>query len=281
MHKLTANGLRSAVYLPPFGPFGHPEVLVDLAVRAERAGWDGMFLWDHVVRQSMPITDAWTALGAIAQATDRILLGPTVTPLPRRRPWIVARQASTVSRLSGGRLILGVGLGPVRSADFSHFGEVSDLATRASMLTEGLDIVRAVWSGRALEHGGTHYKVTLDPVTPEPHPIPIWMASSARKPAVIRRAASCDGIFPIAENRMRPEEVAEVVSSLHRAGLPEDRPYDVAISGKASEAWDAANRDRVDLGGLAEAGTTWWMESLGYAAPLAQCLEVVDAGPPR
>ncbi len=70
----------------------------------------------------MPIVDTWTALGAIAQATQRVLLGPTVTPLPRRRPWVVARQASTVSRLSGGRLVLGTGLGSDESGDFSRFG---------------------------------------------------------------------------------------------------------------------------------------------------------------
>src|SRR2546421_1218862 len=89
------TALRRGVYLPPFGPFGEPGVLVDLAVRAEAAGWDGVFLWDHVVTNAMPIADCWTTLAAIAMVTERIQLGPTVTPLPRRRPWIVARQAST------------------------------------------------------------------------------------------------------------------------------------------------------------------------------------------
>lgn len=277
---VTDNALRFGVYLPPFGPFGDPGVLVDLAVRAEVAGWDGVFLWDHVVRESMPIADAWTALGAIAQATQRVLIGPTVTPLPRRRPWIVARQASTVSRLSTGRLIFGVGLGPERSEDFSRFGEPSELATRASMLTEGLDIVLAMWSGRSVDHDGTHYKVTLDSAAPEPHPIPVWMASTARNPAVIRRAATCDGIFPVAGRTMTPDEVADMIAALRKAGLPESRPYDVAVSGKASSAWETPRPDHVDLEGLADAGATWWMESLGYAAPLEQCLEVVDGGSP-
>jgi alkanesulfonate monooxygenase SsuD/methylene tetrahydromethanopterin reductase-like flavin-dependent oxidoreductase (luciferase family) len=98
------GGLRYGVYLPPFGPFGDPKVLVELAVRAEAAGWDGVFLWDHVVSDARPIADPWTMLAAIAQATEKLLLGPTVTPLARRRPWIVARHASTVSRLSNGRL---------------------------------------------------------------------------------------------------------------------------------------------------------------------------------
>lgn len=278
---MTEKGLRFGVYLPPFGPFGDPAVLVDLAVRAERAGWDGVFLWDHLVRGSMPVADAWTALGAIAQATERVFLGPSVTPLPRRRPWVVARQASTVSRLSGGRLILGVGLGVDHSGDFSRFGERSDPAARPSMLTEGLDVLRAMWSGEPFERGGVHYPVKLEASPPEPHPIPIWMASSTRKPAVIRRAAGCEGIFPIADHTMTPEEIRDVISALRDAGVPEGRPYDVVVSGQASSAWETANPDDVDLAALLGAGATWWMESLRYVHPLEQCLGVVEAGPPR
>ena len=277
---MTKPKLRYGVYLPPFGPFGDPAVLVDLAVRAERAGWDGVFLWDHLVRGSMPVADAWTALGAIAQATDRILLGPSVTPLPRRRPWVVARQASTVSRLSGGRLILAVGLGVDHSGDFSRFGERSDPAARPSMLTEGLDVLRGMWSGEPFEHEGDHYTVRLEASPPEPHPIPVWMASSTRKPPVIRRAAACEGIFPIADHTMTPDEVRDVMTALRKEGLPEGRPYDVALSGQASSAWGKPNPEGIDLEGLADAGATWWLESLRYVHPLEQCLEVVDAGPP-
>ena len=276
---MTQSALGFGVYLPPFGPFGDPAVLVDLAVRAEQAGWDGVFLWDHLVRGSMPVADAWTALGAIAQATDRIYLGPSVTPLPRRRPWVVARQASTVSRLSAGRLILGVGLGVDHSGDFSRFGERSDPGSRPSMLTEGLDVLREMWSGQPFEYEGVHYEVRLDGSPPEPYPIPIWMASSTRKPAVIRRAAGCDGIFPIADHTMTPEEVADVISALRKAGLSQDRAYEVVVSGQASAAWKNPNPENVDLEGLADAGVTWWLESLRYVHPLEQCLQVVDAGP--
>jgi alkanesulfonate monooxygenase SsuD/methylene tetrahydromethanopterin reductase-like flavin-dependent oxidoreductase (luciferase family) len=109
------------------GPLGDPVALVDLAVRAEAAGWDGVFLWDHVLTTFAPIADTWTTLGAIATATQTILLGPMITPLPRRRPWVVARQASTVSRLSEGRLVLGVGLGADATGDFARFGDAAEL----------------------------------------------------------------------------------------------------------------------------------------------------------
>jgi alkanesulfonate monooxygenase SsuD/methylene tetrahydromethanopterin reductase-like flavin-dependent oxidoreductase (luciferase family) len=153
--------LRRGVYLPPFGPFGDPEVLVDLAIRAETAGWDGIFLWDHVSSDFPPVVDCWTSLAAMATSTRSIKIGPTVTPLPRRRPWIVARQASTVSRLSHGRLIMGVGLGSDESGDFSRFGEEGSRPIRSRMLDEGLAIMRSMWAGDAATHGEGEYEVDL------------------------------------------------------------------------------------------------------------------------
>ena len=230
-------------------------------MRAEAAGWDGVFLWDHVVAGDLPIVDPWTALGAIAAATRRITIGPTVTPLPRRRPWVVARQASTVSRLSGGRLVVGVGLGSDETGDFSRYGEEPDVRIRAQQLDDGIDTLRCTWAAGA----------------PEPHAIPIWTASGpAPTPGVLRRAARCDGIFPIARQTLRPEEVAAVVAAVG----PVDRPFAVAVAGNASPAWETPNPDGANLSALADAGATWWLESLMHFDPLAQSLEVVDAGPP-
>jgi alkanesulfonate monooxygenase SsuD/methylene tetrahydromethanopterin reductase-like flavin-dependent oxidoreductase (luciferase family) len=272
--------VRYGLYLPPFGPFGDPVVLVDLAVRAEAAGWDGVFLWDHVVYEGMPIADPWTTLAAVAQATDRLRLGPMVTPLPRRRPWVVARHAATVSRLSAGRLILGAGLGSDESGDFSRFGEPGGPRDRSALLSEGLEVMRALWSGLPYRHAGGSYHVDLDQSAPEPYAIPVWMASSANAPRVIRRAAACEGIFPNPGGRaLLPDEVAGTVAALHRAGLPGDKPFDVAVAGNASPAW--AEPPTVDLGALAQAGMTWWMESLIHFDPLDLSLRIVDAGPPR
>ena len=278
---MTQRSLLYGLYLPPLGPFGDPGAVVELATRAEAAGWDGVFLWDHVVSDVLPVADTWTTLGALAQATETVLLGSTVTPLPRRRPWVVARHASTVSRLSGGRLVLGVGLGSDESGDFSRFGEPTDLRTRSAMLDEGLDIVRAMWSGEARHQHTPHYTIDLDAAAPERHRIPIWIASSVRHPKVIRRAATCDGIFPIADHTLRPEEVAAILSSVRGAGRPADQRYDVAVAGNASPAWPHPNPDGVDLVAIAEAGATWWMESLMYVDPLDLSLRVVDAGPPE
>jgi alkanesulfonate monooxygenase SsuD/methylene tetrahydromethanopterin reductase-like flavin-dependent oxidoreductase (luciferase family) len=161
-----------------------------------------------------------------------------------------------------------------------RFGDEADLATRAAMLEEGLTIVRAMWSGQALRHAGDHYDVDLPVGTPDPHRIPVWMASSARTPPVLRRAVACDGIFPIADHTLVPDEVAAVVVALHRTGLDPGAPYDVAVAGNASPAWERPNPDGVDLAGIGQAGATWWMESLIHVDPLEQSLAVVDAGPP-
>ena len=99
--------------VPNGGDFADPRRLAELAAAAETSGWDGFFLWDHVIRRKpwQPMTDPWVSLAAVAVATDRIVLGPMVTPLARRRVSVVARQSVTLDRLCNGRLRLGVGLG--------------------------------------------------------------------------------------------------------------------------------------------------------------------------
>jgi hypothetical protein len=107
------------------------------------------------------------------------------------------------------------------------------------------------------------------------------MASSTGHSRVIRRAARCAGIFPNPDDHTpTPDEVAATVDAVRRAGLPASRPFDVAVRGNVSEAWgDEPNG--IDLEALAQAGVTWWMESLIHFDPLDLTLKVVDAGPPR
>jgi alkanesulfonate monooxygenase SsuD/methylene tetrahydromethanopterin reductase-like flavin-dependent oxidoreductase (luciferase family) len=265
--------VRHGLYLPPFGPLGEPRDLVELARRAEAAGWDGVFLWDHVTGARAPIADTWSTLAAMTQVTERLLLGPMVTPLPRRRPWVVARQAATVSRLSGGRLVLGVGSGADETGDFSGFGEETDRRRRSAKLDEGLELVRRMWAGEEIRHEGEHYRVSLDATEPEPHPLPVWIASSTGHRRVLERAARAEGIFPNPEHTPAPDDIRELT-----ARTPRDRPYEIVVRGNASPAWDEPNPH--DLGALAAAGMTWWLESLFWLDSLDLSMKVVDAGPP-
>jgi alkanesulfonate monooxygenase SsuD/methylene tetrahydromethanopterin reductase-like flavin-dependent oxidoreductase (luciferase family) len=274
------TSVRFGLYLPPFGPLADPTALVELARRAEVAGWDGVFLWDHVLADGpIAVADPWVVLGAMATATSRVLLGTMVSPLPRRRPWVLARQAGTVSRLSGGRCVLGIGLGADEYGDFSRFGEQTDIGVRAAMADEALEIIGAVWAGRPFSHQGPHYRVELPAGTPEPHRIPVWVAGTLPEVRSAHRAARFDGAVLLGPaGTTTADSVARAVQTLSADESPRDRPFEVLLTGNASAAWDEPSD--VDLGGLADAGMTWWVESLIHYDPLDLTMEVVDAGPP-
>ena len=138
---------RTMRYLLSVPPFTDPASVVSLALTAEANGWDGFFLWDHLRWDDVQeVHDPWVLLGAIAQETERMLLGTMVTPLSRRRPWVVAKHLVTLDHLSGGRAVLGVGLGEPPDLDFEHFGDEADARTRASVLDEGLRCWPGCWS---------------------------------------------------------------------------------------------------------------------------------------
>jgi alkanesulfonate monooxygenase SsuD/methylene tetrahydromethanopterin reductase-like flavin-dependent oxidoreductase (luciferase family) len=190
--------MHTGVSLPPFTD---ATTLVALAVEAEQAGWDGVFLWDHLVfqRQSrLDVHDPWVLLGSMAQVTQRVRLGTLVTPLARRRPWTVARHLTTLDHLSGGRAVLGVGVGEPSDDDFAAFGEPADQRERAAMLDEGLDVLDALFRG-PVSYNGKHYQVDTEllprPVQ-QPRP-PIWVAAVAPHRRPLARALRWDGVVPL------------------------------------------------------------------------------------
>lgn len=265
---------RFALDFPPFGELADPRSLAEVAVAAEEAGWDGVFLWDHIMYRE-PVTDAgdpWIGLAAIAAATERVMLGPMVTPLPRRRPQIVARQAAALDQLSNGRFVLGAGLGLDRSGrELSAFGEEANDKTRAAMLDESLQIIDGLWSGEPVTQTGDHYMA--DNVTFRPRPVQrprpsIWLAGRWPNRRPMRRAARWDGLFLI--DQSDPGELAEAAEhilqergSLHGFDLVTHRPF-----GTDPAPW-------------IDAGATWWVTETPYESTAAEVLEVAVAGPPR
>ncbi|HLU55796.1 MAG TPA: LLM class flavin-dependent oxidoreductase [Pseudonocardia sp.] len=232
--------MRHAVNLPPFAP---PETLVSLAVDAERAGWDGVFFWDHMTwlpELRLDVHDPWVLLGAVAVRTERVVLGTMVTPLARRRPWKVAKELTTLDHLSGGRTVLGVGLGAPPDAEFAAFGEPSDARHRANVLDEGLAVLDGLLRGR-VDHDGEHFEVHTEllprPVQ-SPRP-PIWVAGESPHRRPLRRALGWDGFVPLSVGgALTPEQVADYldgverppgwdVVSVHMAGHPA-RDYEKA-----------------------------------------------------
>ena len=125
--------MHFGISIPAFADFSDPRVLAELAHDAETAGWDGFFLWDAMFFDPTfhPMADPWVALAAVAMSTQRMRIGPMITPLARRRPWKLARETVSVDVLSNGRLTLGVGLGDPAQWEFGFFDEVTDPKIRA------------------------------------------------------------------------------------------------------------------------------------------------------
>ena len=262
--------MRSALYIPLFNELADAALAARLAAEAEEAGWDGVFVWDHV-RWHEPVVevaDTRITLAAIAAATERIRLGPMVTPLARRRPVKVARETATLDRLSGGRLTLGVGLGSDRfGSEYSMTGEELDDRRRAEMLDEALEILQAAWSGELVRHRGEHYTVDGMRFLPRPvqRPLPIWVAGFYGKPRPLRRAARYQGFFPV--NLEHPDQLAEIAAALRR-----DEPYDIV----------AALPPGVDPAPYGAAGATWWaVEFPAESATADRVRGVLRDGPPR
>ncbi len=253
--------MRYAISIPNFGDWADPRTMVDLARDAEEAGWDGFFLWDHVRFSAipLPVQDPWVLLAAIAATTERIVIGPMVTPLPRRRPWVVARQAVSIDHLSRGRLMLGVGLGEPVDVELGAFGEATDRKVLAAMLDEGLAILDGLWSGEEFSFDGEHYR--LAPMTFLPRPvqrprIPIIVAGYWPHKGPIRRAARWDGmnvIFPYPTEGWE-EKTRALVAELKSLREDPDAPF---------EYFDGGHTPGKDNPAVsASLGATWWVESI-------------------
>src|SRR5579883_374563 len=165
--------MRFGLHVPLFGDFAEPALVVEIARDAEQAGWDGFFVWDHIAPPwNERNADAWITLAAVAASTQRMRLGPLMAALARRRPWKVAREAATLDRLSNGRLVLGAGLGGTAAegfaAEFDNLGEEPDLAARAAMVDEALEIITGLWSGEPFSYEGAHYTVRNERFLPTP-----------------------------------------------------------------------------------------------------------------
>jgi len=285
--------MRCSINVPNLGEFSDPTVFLEVARRTEDAGWDALFVWDHMVHvkaDRLSVADPWVLLGAAAAVTRRIRLGTMVTPVARRRPHKLAREVSTLDRLSNGRAILGVGLGAPIADEFGSFGEPTDPVVIGARLDEGLDLLARYWSGESVTFRGEHF--VADDVVMLPAPVqrprpPVWVGGfwPARRP--MRRAARWDGAIPLFRaarygNAPAAADVREVVAYLgaERRAIGIDAPLEMVVGGESPVDPDAA-RDL--LGPLADAGATWWDERIPFGDRLLVAepmLRRIDHGPP-
>jgi alkanesulfonate monooxygenase SsuD/methylene tetrahydromethanopterin reductase-like flavin-dependent oxidoreductase (luciferase family) len=266
--------------------FASPDQVLEMAVAAEDAGWDGFFTWDGISVGDVDTFDPWALLAAVAVRTSRIRLGAMVFALARRHPWKVAREAITVDHLSGGRLVMPVGLGAVDDGGFSRVsGATTDRRTRAELLDDALAILDLAWRGEPFSYVGTHHRVEDLVFRPRPvqRPrIPIWIVGAWPAPRSMTRAVRWDGVLPAPMSGPGTPVTPGIVAEI-RAWVAERRGntgFDVVVEGVLPE--DEAGAAAAALA-LADAGATWWVESRweGPAAQPENLLARIREGPPR
>jgi alkanesulfonate monooxygenase SsuD/methylene tetrahydromethanopterin reductase-like flavin-dependent oxidoreductase (luciferase family) len=240
---------------------------------AEDCGWDGVFLEDYLVYQgdtSQPTYDAWISLAAMASATSTISLGTSVTPLPHRQPWQVAAQAVALDHLSGGRFILGVGLG-------DPSGPYPDRPSAPGQrLDEALTIIHALWTGEPVHHTGKHYRLDGIQLTARPlRRIPVWVGGDLLLPAVRRRIARADGSCaykgpPGSDTPpLTPADIRDLLAEVSTVRGTLDG-FDVRTSGIT---------DPTAIPAFAEAGVTWTGRWVPPGDPATAHL--IRQGPPQ
>lgn len=270
--------MHYGIEVVPFGDYANPRRVMELAQAAEAAGWEGIWLWDHLLFP-YGAGDPWVTLAAVGAVTEKLKLITGVAALPRYKPHVLARTLVGLDLLSAGRVILGAGAGV--DFDFAPFGEATDARIRGRMLDEGLAVLAGLLSGEPLTYRGSFYQAENAQLVPAPvqQPrIPVWIGGDS--PAAYRRAAQWDGwiIGTVDEAQnitLPPAQLAERVQTIRR-GRTNDSPFDVAVDGCTGP----------DSGALvaeyAAAGATWWFEAIfGTRGSHEELLARIEAGPPQ
>lgn len=273
--------MKHGLFVSNIGEHADPRLLAELAREAETTGWDGFFLWDVLIFNAGPedsVVDPWVALSAMATVTERIRLGTLVTPVARRRPWKLARETTSLDRLSNGRLILGVGLGDTPDIEFGRYGEETDNRVRAQKLDEGLEILDGLWSGQPFSFEGRHYQLEETRYRPTPVQtprVPVWVVGSWPNQGPFRRAARWDGVFPAGANgRLTLGDLQEIQAYV-RSQRTSAEPFDIVLC-------PSYLQEGVPLDTWREAGGTWWLESFSERQDSVRKLrELIRQGPPN
>lgn len=273
--------MKYALEINMSGKHGDPKTVGELAHLAEKSGWDGIFLEDYVYFEDLdsgtPLEtyDPWVELAVIASKTEHIRIGTELTPLSRRRPWKVAREALTLDHLSNGRMTLTAGLGGLLDdmidKGFSNFGEVIDAKIRAEILDESLEIIDGLWLGKPFGYSGKHYKIK--PITFLPTPIqkpriPIWIGGFYPRKGPMRRAARWDGFCPASTAKFEkngwkgvPMTLSDVISMKEFIyNLRKDKavPFDIVLGGNTrADDWKKEKELRSQY---IDASPSWWVE---------------------
>ena len=259
-------GVRWGLSISLSADLADPRLLAEVAVAAEQTGWDGVFVWDHLWNRTLvPFADPFVTLAAIAMATERVLIGTMVAALPRRRPQLVAQSPTSVDRLSGGRMVLGLGLGVDSYGEYSVFDEpAADDRARAAALDAGIGLLGQMLAGEPVAGAGG--RVTTPAGVQQPR-VPIWIAGRAGLSAGPRRVRRhrLEGLALVGAESWTPEHVTTALS----AGDLNAGEIDVALVGGSHPGPEA----------LHAAGATWCIPEILPGTTAAEALAIAATPP--
>ncbi len=272
-------------------PGGDIWTIPEMAVEAEAAGWDGVFIPDCISIDTPnyppgPGYDPWILLTLIAIRTERVIFGPMLAAISRRRPWKLARETMTLDHLSHGRIVLPVGLGAATDdAGFYKVGEEMTTRGRAQLMDECLDILNGAWSGELFSHDGVQYHVQpmklLPPSVQRPR-IPIWVVDAWPRQKSMQRVLHWDGIIPQkmdgSNTPMTPDDI-RAIKAYVQANRQFSTPFDIICEGETPG--DAPERATAIVRPWIDAGITWWMETRWSTTSLEEVRDRIRQGPPR
>lgn len=248
------------------GELADPRVVADMAAAAEGVGWDGVFVWDHLWNHTLaPFADPFVTLAAIAAATERATIGTMVTALPRRRPQLVAQATTSLDVLSGGRMVLGLGLGVDSYGEYSLFDEpANDDRARAAVLDRGIELLGEMLTGGPVERAGGRPTTAAGVQRPR---VPIWIAGRVDKTAGPRRVRrhGVEGLALVGADIWSPALVHAALD----AGDLHPGECEVVLVGGTHPDPDA----------LAAAGVTWCMPEILPGTTAATAMATASAAP--
>ena len=153
---------------------GDPATWLDSVRLLEKAGYAGVWAWDHLMGPppGQPVVEAWTILSMAAAVTHRVTVGTFVANVMNRHPAVLARMASTLQRASGGRLIVGFGVGAETGEHAAYGMDYPPIAERAVRLEEAVEVMRALWKGGPVTRESRTYPLSEAIALPVPEPPP-------------------------------------------------------------------------------------------------------------
>jgi len=264
------------------GAYLDPGVMTRFAQAAEAAGFSAIAFTDHPAPSEKwmrggghDALDPFAALGFCAAVTQRLLLMTLLLVLPYRNPLLAAKGATTVDVLSGGRLVLGVGSGYLRS-EFAALGV--EFTERGALFSEAVDVMRGIWSTDDFRHEGRHFTAYGQTAAPRPvqrpYP-PFWIGGNS--PAVRRRVARfAQGWTPLLNDQASAAttrtalidtttKLALAVAEVRQLAADVGRDPDaiaIQVETSSSRSWtdDGDLEQHLDrIGELATAGATWFV----------------------